>query len=97
VVLARAPNADPGGEGPLQLCSANQPACVTDGTQDTSRFNATGATQLGLPNCEFGIRRILIMNAGSSDAYADVECAARPQSAPLGGGLPTTAPGGGTH
>jgi hypothetical protein len=98
IVLARWPSGDPGGDGPLQLCSAGKSACAADGTQDTSRFNLSNTTRLALPDCPFGIRRIVILDAESQDAYADVECAARPPTAPSPGGrLPTTVPGGGAQ
>jgi hypothetical protein len=94
VVLQQPPSVDPGALGPMQRCEPAGP-CRTDPVQDGSRFNAANTTFLNLPNCQFGIEKILVQNSGSSDAVAIVQCAAPPQ-APLSvdGGMPTMAPGG---
>jgi hypothetical protein len=97
VVLQRPPSADPGALGPMQRCEAPQKACATDPVQDSSRFNAAHTTLLSLPNCQFGIEKLLVQNSGASDAVAIVQCAAPPQAAlPADAGIPTMAPGGGT-
>ncbi|MGO9838295.1 MAG: hypothetical protein ACLP1X_29295 [Polyangiaceae bacterium] len=97
VVLQIPPSADPGALGAMQRCEAPQKPCVTDPVQDGSRFNASNTAFLNLPNCQFGIEKLLVQNSGSSDAVAIVQCAA-PPPAPLSadGGIPTMAPGGGT-
>jgi hypothetical protein len=97
VVLRRAPDTDTGALGPMQRCDAPEKRCGTDPVQDSSRFTAANTTYFSLPNCQFGIEEILIQNSGSSAAVAVVQCAAPPQAAPaVDGGIPTTAPGGGT-
>jgi hypothetical protein len=97
VVLQQPPSADPGALGPLQRCEAPQKSCATASVQDGSLFNAANTALLNLPNCQFGIEKLLVQNAGSSDAVAIVQCAAPPQApASADGGIPTMAPGGGT-
>jgi hypothetical protein len=97
VVLRRTPDTDTGALGPMQRCDAPEKHCGPDPVQDSSRFNAANTTYITLPNCPFGIEEILIQNAGSSNAGAVVQCAAPPQAPPSAdGGIPTTAPGGGT-
>jgi hypothetical protein len=82
----------------LQRCNPDQSACAVDTTQDTSRFNLADTTRFALPDCPFGIRRIAVVHAAFHAAFADVECAARPQPPPAAdGGLPVTGIGGGTR
>lgn len=81
----------------MQRCEAPQKPCAIDPVQDSSRFNAAHTAFLTLPNCQFGIEKLLVQNSGSSDAVAIVQCAAPPQAPPSAdGGIPTMAPGGGT-
>jgi hypothetical protein len=90
VVLNRRPGAETGVEGTLQRCAAGEKVCTSDPNQDTSRFNAEHTAFFSLPDCPFGIARILVQNSGSSDAVAIVQCAARPQAPPSSdGGIPT--------
>jgi hypothetical protein len=98
VVLRRAPGADTGTLGPFQRCGAGNAACATDPALDSSLFNAANTTYFVLPNCPYGIAQLLVQNSGSSNAVAVVQCAGPPQPAPpTDGGIPTTAPGGGTR
>jgi hypothetical protein len=97
VVLRRSPDVDTGALGPFQRCDAPEKPCGTDPVQDSSRFNAANTTYFRLPNCPYGIEEILVQNSGSSNAVAVVQCAAPPEAPPRAdGGIPTTAPGGGS-
>jgi hypothetical protein len=93
VVLHRRPDAETGPLGPLVRCEAGDKPCRDDSTYDGSVFNLSHTTFFSLPNCAYGIREIVIRDAGSSNAFVIVRCAA---PAPPGAGLPTTAPDGGT-
>ncbi len=97
VVLRRAPSADPGALGELQRCNVGESPCGPDPDPDTSRFNDSHTAMFSLPACSFGIEQIVIKKVGSSNAYADVQCAAPPQGGSPDGGIPTTAAGGGTR
>jgi hypothetical protein len=75
-VLCRAPAGTSPGVVGTWVCKANG-ACTPDKTTDEARFNQSNTTQVTLPaECKTRIARILIQNAGSSDATVIVECAA---------------------
>jgi hypothetical protein len=94
VLLRRPPDAETGHLGALIRCEADDKPCRQETTYDSSVFNLSGTTFFSLPNCQYGIRELLIRHAGSPNAFVIVRCAApRPTQ---GNGLPVTAPGGGT-
>lgn len=94
VVLHRRPEAETGPLGPMLRCAPGDTPCAVDPTYDGAVFNLLSTQFFSLPDCLYGIREILIKDAGSSDALVVVRCAA---PTPTPGGLPTTAPGGGTR
>src|SRR5258706_5216123 len=79
-VLCRAPAGTSPGVVGTYVCKPNG-TCAADKTTDESRFNQSNTTQVTLPvECKTRIARILIQNAGSSDATVIVECAAPDQT-----------------
>jgi len=95
VVLHRRPDAETGSLGPLVRCEAGDKPCREDYAYDPVIFNLSNTTRFSLPDCAYGIRDIVIRDAGSSDAFVIVRCAG-PAPTPEQG-LPTTAPGGETY
>ncbi len=105
IVIRRSPGASTGVMGPHQRCERDERPCKPDGAFDTSRFNHSGTTYFAMPECRYGIDRILVENSDSSDAVVIAECAGPPQATtgtPTStttvptSGIPTTMPDGGT-
>ncbi len=98
VVLRRAPGADTGALRALQRCNVGEAQCSPDPNPDTSRFDDSHTAYFSLPACPFGIEQIVVKDVGTSNAFADVQCAAPPPPPPSpDGGIPTTATGGGVR
>ena len=97
VVIRRSPGASTGVLGPLQRCAPGQQTCAPDPTYNTSIYNSSNTTYFSFPSCDYGIDQLMVQDSGSAKSVVVVQCAAPGQAPPVpGGGMPTTAPGGGT-
>jgi hypothetical protein len=84
VVLERLPADHTGRLGPLHRCPVGRSVCEASPNQDESVFRLSGTTYFALPSCPYGIDRLMIEDADSSEPTVLVQCAAEGQE-----GIPT--------